>query len=93
MTADGSSELPSAAPAPRGSRPRSPRARLLAHDVHLVPTRSAAGPIAVASCERLGRVLPLEQCKACPRFVRIELDETRCILLCHSTDEVPCEVP
>lgn len=90
MTGDGPSNVPlSERSSPWRARPDRPPVRLVAHEVHLVPTRSAAGPIAVAFCERSGRVLPLELCKACPRFVRIDVHETRCFLKCRSTDEAP----
>lgn len=90
MTGNGSSDVPSAErSSPWLSRPCPPHVRLVVQDIHFVPTRSAAGPIAVAACERQGRVLPLDVCKTCPRFVRIDVHETRCFLLCRSTDEAP----
>jgi hypothetical protein len=69
-----------------------PHSRLVAHEIRFERPSSEHGPssvIATVRCERRNCRMTLDQCRACPRFARIDVHEAGYVMLCRSTDEEP----
>ena len=67
-----------------------PHPRLVPHEIRLPRDESAPGAcvlVATIECERRGQTLPVDVCRFCPRFCRIEVHEAGYTMLCRSSDE------
>jgi hypothetical protein len=66
-----------------------PDDHLIGHDVRFERKRSASGAllvIATIDCERQGCRIPVDVCRECPRFARIDVHEAGYVMLCRSAD-------
>ena len=67
-----------------------PRALLVVHDIRVEATPQANGPgrlLASVDCERHGRTVSVDECRACARLDRIDSHEAGFVVLCRSQDE------
>ena len=74
-------------PSPKRNRPRH---HLVVHDIQFESKSQADGSdklSAYVDCERRGRRIALDECRACERLDRIDSHEAGYVVLCRSEDE------